>query len=183
MDKNPDSLVWNVFAGADGEFELYEDDNVSQKYLEDICVKTKAKFVWDSEEQSFTIGKAIGEVALIPEKRSHTVKIWGVEDPAGLELPFTYDYEKKCLVFELKDVSVDEEIRIIFKEKLVLAQNRVKEQLFKLLNKAEISFEHKNKAYYSVVESDNVLSAVNAIRAHHLPAEIEGAVMEILLAY
>ena len=173
MDKNPDSLVWNVFAGADGAFELYEDDNVSQKYLENVCVKTKATFTWNSDKQSFTIGKAVGEVALIPEKRSHTVKIWGVERPAEHDFAFTYDYEKKCLTFELKDVSVDEEISIIFKEKLILAQNRVKEHLFKLLNKAEIPFEYKNKAYYTVVESDNVFSAVNAIRSHHLPEEIE----------
>ena len=183
MDKNPDSLVWNVFAGADGEFELYEDDNVSQKYMEDICVKTKAEFVWDDKVQSFTIHKAVGELSLIPEKRTHTVKIWGVEKPTELDVPFTYDYEKKCLSIELKDVSVTEEIIISFKEKLVLAQNRVKEHLFNLLNKAEIPFEYKNKAYYTIVENDNVFAAVNALRAHHLPEEIEGAVMEILLAY
>ena len=183
MDKNPDSLVWNVFAGADGEFELYEDDNVSQKYMEDICVKTKAEFVWDDKVQSFTIHKAVGELSLIPEKRTHTVKIWGVEKSTELDVPFTYDYEKKCLSIELKDVSVTEEIIISFKEKLVLAQNRVKEHLFNLLNKAEIPFEYKNKAYYTIVESDNVFAAMNALRAHHLPEEIEGAVMEILLAY
>lgn len=194
MDKNPDSLVWNVFAGADGEFELYEDDNVSQKYLDGVCVKTKATFNWTSDEQTFTIHKANGDVALIPGTRTHTVKVWGVEEPAegsliaeygGVEeaISFTYDYEKKVLTFEASSVPAGAEIIVLFKEKLVLAKNRIKEQLYNLLNKAEIPFEFKGKAYYTIVESDNLLSAVNQIRTFHLPEEVEGAIMEILLAY
>jgi len=194
MDKNPDSLVWNVFAGADGEFELYEDDNVSQKYLDGVCVKTKAVWKWEAPEQSLTILAAEGKLSLLPVKRTHTVKIWGIEKPVeeslivecdGVEeeMSFTYDYEKKVLTFDVRSVSTEAEIKVLFKRKLVLAKNRTKEQLYKLLNKAEIPFEYKGKAYYTIVESDNLLSAVNQIRAFHFPEELEGAIMEILLAY
>ena len=194
MDKNPDSLVWNVFAGADGEFELYEDDNVSQKYLDGVCIKTKAKFVWESKKQEFKLYAPSGDLTLIPSTRAHMVKIWGVEKPEAESvraissnneeiLSFMYDYEKKCLVFELKYLESEKGVTVVFSDKLVLAQNRIKEQLFTLLNKAEIPFETKGKAYYTIVESDNLLSAVNQIRTFHLPEEVEGAIMEIMLAY
>lgn len=37
---NPASLRIKVFAGADGDFTLYEDDNTTQKYLDGVCLTT-----------------------------------------------------------------------------------------------------------------------------------------------
>lgn len=92
--KNPDSLKIQVYAGADGEFTLYEDDNLSCDYLLGTSVKTRMTYreICDGEEESgdeagkrekmagkavFTVEPAVGEYSLIPKQREITVELTG----------------------------------------------------------------------------------------------------------
>ena len=62
--KNPNSLHLMVYAGQNGEFELYEDDNVSCAYEERICCTTKMVYCED-EKPIFTIYPSAGNRDLI----------------------------------------------------------------------------------------------------------------------
>lgn len=64
---------------ANGEFELYEDDNVSCAYEERICCTTKMVYCED-EKPIFTIYPSAGNRDLIPQKRSYTVEMTGFEN-------------------------------------------------------------------------------------------------------
>lgn len=51
---NPASFILKAYAGADGSFTMYEDDNETCDYEKGICVTTRFDLQWENE-QSFTI--------------------------------------------------------------------------------------------------------------------------------
>ena len=77
-DRNPETMTIRVYGGADGSFQLYEDDNESNAYLKDECVLTDMDLKWSTGR--FVIQKAAGRLELIPQKRTWTVEFWGVKD-------------------------------------------------------------------------------------------------------
>lgn len=68
--KNPDSLWIRVYAGADGCFILYEDDNETCDYERNVCVKTRMTYA-ERERAVFTAEPARGDDTLIPTKREY----------------------------------------------------------------------------------------------------------------
>ena len=67
LSKNPDVLCVRVFPEADGEFELYEDDNESCGYVDGRCVTTAMKY--SADKDMFVISPADGDTSLIPDNR------------------------------------------------------------------------------------------------------------------
>lgn len=74
---NPEEIELVLFPGADGEFELYEDDGVSNKYLDNDFVITKIKTKYRDGVINLTISESIGELSLIPENRIYKITIIG----------------------------------------------------------------------------------------------------------
>ena len=82
---NPSSLPLKVYAGADGSFSLYEDDNETCDYEKGICAITEFEWKWDGE-QRFVVHPVQGELSLVPEKRDYTIEIWGCTESEVLYL-------------------------------------------------------------------------------------------------
>lgn len=59
VGKNPDSLHIKIFAGKDGQFTLYEDDNETCKCEQGICAMTAMEYR-ESDKRSFKIGPVRG---------------------------------------------------------------------------------------------------------------------------
>ncbi len=78
---NPKAIRILVGGGADGEYELYEDDGVSMNYVDGAFVKTKLSVKYDSEARTieFTIGASQGDLSLIPGERSYVIEFYGIE--------------------------------------------------------------------------------------------------------
>ncbi|MBR6382316.1 MAG: DUF5110 domain-containing protein, partial [Lachnospiraceae bacterium] len=77
--ENPASLRILVGAGADGSYELYEDDGESMAYETGGFVTTGMHVRYDgaAKELTFTAEPAVGDLELIPEKRKITLDILG----------------------------------------------------------------------------------------------------------
>ncbi|HIX30086.1 MAG TPA: glycoside hydrolase family 31 protein, partial [Candidatus Blautia stercoravium] len=123
--KNPESLYLKVFAGAEGDFILYEDDNESCDYERDICVKTVIKYREKQKEISLEIQKAEGKLQLIPENRDYRIAFTGLKSSAaecvkvfigGIETApeVCYDTLKQAVEIKLQKVSVLQTVRIVF---------------------------------------------------------------------
>lgn len=99
-EENPRHLTLRVFAGADGSFELYEDDGVS---LRSSSVRTKIELDWHRGELS--IG-AEGDLSLLPEVRTWHVECVGVAPTKvfldGEELDVAYDEKRNTLSFTVE---------------------------------------------------------------------------------
>ncbi|MGN0353727.1 MAG: TIM-barrel domain-containing protein [Muricoprocola sp.] len=187
--KNPTSLVLNVYAGADGSFTLYEDDNVSEAYKENHCVKTEYTFNWE-KEKSFVIHPAQGELDLVPEKRDYTVRICGCtkaevscrRNGMAADAEVSYCGDTHQLVIVLKEVAVTEEVVLEFSEELALAQNDVTERVFDLMKKAEVEFKTKREVYELVCKGKDAGMTIGQLMVMDLNEDLRKAVIEIITA-
>ena len=190
---NPTTMTLKVFAGDDGSFTIYEDDNATCDYEKEICVQTKVSLNWNAkEQQSIVIHPAEGEVSLIPEKRIWTVMLCGVEEgyPAGIlvngeviKAETSYDYMMKALTIVLPETAVSSEVKIVFEDELKLAENRIDEKLLEFLYQAEIDYTVKTKLHELFTGNKNRFSVVSELRTMGLDENLVGCLLEILLAY
>lgn len=191
---NPVQLSIHVYAGACGNFTLYEDDNISENYKTGQCVTTDMKFLWgDSAE--FIIEGASGKTELVPRKRNYVIMLHGVSPCAertsvyinGTCLSETkdgavsYDSETHVLTCKLEAADCDAQIRITVEKVEEEENDRIKE-CFDFLNQAEISFVLKDKLYSMISEAEDRTILLSELQAMELDPDLSGALAEIISA-
>lgn len=187
--KNPKSLIIKIYAGENGRFVLYEDDNDTSNYLKDINVKTEIKLDWDCKE--VTIFPAQGETALIPEYRDYTIEIYGCDSGTGVayrndveeNAEISYNKEMHCLSVMIKNVSVKDKIRLELPKEIQLAHNDVNNRVFKFLNQAEIEYSLKKQIYKIVEECKEPGFIISELNTMSLNEDLLGSLIEIITAY
>lgn len=124
---NPKDMEILVVAGADGKYELYEDDGSSMDYLGGKFATTLFEVSCKGDKLKFTVNPAAGDLSLVPDKRNYKVKVLGAVSSEGDKI-----------VMELKDVDAS---KGSFAEVtgIRLVGNNHKEEVFKLLDRAWIS--------------------------------------------
>jgi hypothetical protein len=76
---NPAELQVHVFAGADHSFTLYEDDGETNDYRAGRACLTTFTQKWDADRLEFTIDAPVGDTRLIPEHRTFSLHLHGVQ--------------------------------------------------------------------------------------------------------
>ncbi|WP_455616371.1 TIM-barrel domain-containing protein [Eisenbergiella sp.] len=186
---NPSSLTLKVYAGADGSFALYEDDNETCDYEKGICAVTELEWKWDGE-QRFAIHPVQGELSLVPEKRDYTIEIWGCSESEVLctsngkttEAETSYDADKNCLKITVKQADACAETVITFVRKLALAVNPVKKMVYTFLDQAEMEFDIKTRIYQLVCSGKSPLVIMGELQAMDLPEDLVKCISEMLTA-
>lgn len=111
---NPSKIHVHIFAGADNQFMLYEDDGDSVNTT--ACITTFVQ-TWRDNRLDFTIDAPEGDVDLIPAERIFTLSVHGVRDgltvdaiisqmPTALET--VYDGETETLIIKNIMLSVND---------------------------------------------------------------------------
>ncbi len=86
-----------VYAGADAEFTLYQDDNESYDYERGEYATVSLK--WDDEKQVLSIGKRQGSFAGMTEKRELKVRLVSAEHPNAPAQMVTYGGSSVTVTF------------------------------------------------------------------------------------
>ena len=74
--EQPDGpIVLHVFTGADGSFELYQDDGTSMGYAKGEFARVPVR--WDERAQTLTIGARQGRYPGMAERRNLSVRFYG----------------------------------------------------------------------------------------------------------
>lgn len=146
---NPISLDVIVGAGADGEFDLYEDDGASDDYIENKnCLITKFWTKYDSKNEVMVIGvdKPVGDERLVLPNRTITFVVYGLNETAAVEgYKSTYDAKMHTLTVEVdSDLSAGGEIKIT---NAALAKNDILDNIFEILHRAYTTYDLKEKIY------------------------------------
>ena len=190
--KNPGSFRIKVYAGADGSFELYEDDNETCAYENGDCVKTRFTYT-EGEKNEFIISPAQGNLALIPHKRSYTVQLHGFQEVAKNQVEVTIDnqvvdvnvvYDNKSNIVEVQilETRVTEEIRIRIKKEAICFNNNVQECIFKFLNQAEIEIFLKDQIYGLILREKRIPVLMTELQVMNLDENLIEVLMEIITA-
>ena len=185
---NPGQLTIQVYAGADGEFVLYEDDNNTEDYKDGKCVKTRMQVSW-GESSRLVIEKPEGCLEYLPEKRTYTVKFHGVcdssvraeADGASCLTQCSYDEKTNTLTCQVETLPSDTRIQVVL-EQAVQAENHVTEECFDFLNQAEIPFPLKEVLYQTIKDQEDKTVLLSTLQAMELDRELLGALTEIITA-
>ena len=89
-EKPEDPLELRIYAGADCEFELYEDENDNYNYEKGVYASIP--FKWDEKSKTLTIGKRKGSFPGMLKKRTFRI-VW-VQKNHGVGLEVTKDADQ-----------------------------------------------------------------------------------------
>ena len=190
---NPASLRIKVFAGADGDFTLYEDDNTTQKYLDGVCVTTPMTYREGNGRAVFTVHPAQGTLELIPAKRSFTVELMGFADAAGaveakvggaaVPTKTAYDAFRRALTVTVEDVPVETGVEIALSLEHRKMGNDTVERCFRFLDQAEVEFDLKDAIYRCITRESRTSVLLGQLNAMELNRDLYGALLELLTAW
>ncbi|CAM4245335.1 glycoside hydrolase family 31 protein [Paenibacillus typhae] len=188
---NPGQLEVKVFAGADGRFRLWEDAEDAEGALgdreESWCV-TEMTLSW-ADTASFTVHPASGNLAALPPLRSWKLCFAGVAETqvkvfaggAETTADTAYDHSTHTLTVTIPETAVSAAITVELGN-AKLAVNRTGEDIFDLLNRAQIEFQLKEQIYGLVRSSATPAAALASLAALKLEQPLFGALCEILTA-
>lgn len=161
---NKDAMELFIFAGADGKFEMYEDEGDFDGYRKGVSAVTQMKLEWGNQA-TFTIHAAEGDHTFLPKRRSWTVRLRGVGKPETVELTvgkevkeveFTYDSYNATVCVCLDPISITKDLQLRFVSgRSLLSQNEsVRERIFQILLHAQMSYRMKAQIW-DAIQNEN----------------------------
>lgn len=188
--ENPKALTVKIFPGADNCFRLCEDEG-------DTCIDAPENWAYTLLELTnqgqtvFRIHGAQGNTAIIPEKRSWRLEVYGMEkescpkvyaDGREIEAQTAYDAGRHILTVKIPEMPADAEIRAEFGEVVEAAENDIETGIYHCLGRAEIEYVVKERIYGYVKEGKTPAELTGILLGMELPEAVLGALCEILLA-
>ena len=187
---NPSNLRLKVYAGENGSFELYEDDNETCAYETGDCVKTTFSYT-ETGIAEFVIGAAKGNLSLIPKERSYVVELTGYKKAAPDQIevladgqPITaevsYDEQKMAVVVKVPSTNVEKEIAIRLSMELRQKENLIEKKCFDFLNQAEIDFLLKDRIIALIQNEHRVPILVSRLQSMGLEEKLLSVLVEFI---
>lgn len=188
----PIALDIRIYSGADGAFELYEDDGETMAYINGEYAVTSMRLDWRIDGGTeFTITGAPAK-AFMPKARDYILSFICVEENTApvvcgedfrdLTIDSSYDTEHHNLQVFLRQIPADEKIRLRFNIPLELATNITIPRFKAILNKAQIEYELKNQIYRILTSEKETSVIISNLQTLKLSDELLEAITEILFA-
>ncbi|MFS0700393.1 TIM-barrel domain-containing protein [Cellulomonas sp. 179-A 4D5 NHS] len=180
---NPAHLELLVVVGADGAFELLEDDDTTTGDL----VRTRTTFT--QETGSLVVHPAQGPLHAVPATRTWTLTFPALDprvepavtvDGAPVDAAVRHDGTRTSVT--APDVAVTSTVRVDLGGRPRLRDNDVPGRLFTLLDRAQIAYETKRRVMDVATSSRPLAVRVSHLQALDLDAALASAVGELLLA-
>jgi alpha-D-xyloside xylohydrolase len=83
-----DPIEIRIYPGANGEFNLYEDENDSYNYENGVF--STIKFMWDNALKTLTIEDRKGEFPGMLKKRTFNITMVGEKSGKGVDIPSSF---------------------------------------------------------------------------------------------
>ncbi|NEG70284.1 alpha-glucosidase [Bifidobacterium sp. BRDM6] len=165
---NPERLELVVFPGADGKFDLYEDDGVFRNDPRDMrsCV-TRLSY---EDGRRFTVAGVPRRQArgILPASRSWTIVFRGVRNmPATVgDAQFSLDYDERTLslTVTVDDVPTNRDVVVTFPEGLRRADDPKAADCSAVLADAWMPYALKDEAW-AMIERDGPVRALGGLRS------------------
>ncbi len=177
-DALPQRLTLRVFAGADGRYELFEDDGVS---LNSAHAITAIQLDWRHGALSV---QTDGDLSLLPPERLWQVECIGFAPTAvtqdGQPLATAYDQERNALCFSLRAPTAQGwSVQLA---KPCLAKYDWLRRLHERLHRMQSDNNEKEAAWRLVAQQGRTVSCMGTLRAMCRTPGLADALEEILFA-
>lgn len=188
---NPEALEIRIYAGENGTLHLYEDNGLSPDDSGFMDAITTMEFKW-GETSEFVIKAVNDKEGVIPRNRDYRLKFIGVEETcdisvsvSGKETTFhkEYDNSTHTLQILLTNVETNKDLKVKLHTEGCIAGNNISDQVFELLNKAQIEYELKTLIYKVITKHSDRTSLLGELSSMGLDRSLLSALFEILTAY
>ena len=188
--ENPKHMVIKVFCGADGSFELYEDDGITMRFEQGEYVTTTYCLDW-TEKRQFVIEPARGMTELIPSCRKYSIKFYGLDENAitgvsldGKEMTYSrkYDSGRHILTVEVEECDISRELVITLDANTELLQNNLAGLAYEAINRAQIPFAEKENVYRLLNGNAGKECKLSTMESMYMPEAMKSVLREFLLA-
>ncbi|MGB8454533.1 MAG: TIM-barrel domain-containing protein [Anaerocolumna sp.] len=187
----PEDICLRIYAGADGTFELYEDDGETNDYKNGIYALTNITFNWQSG--IVRIERMDGKEFAFPGNRKYKLELIGVKnidvgrisalaDGVPVLVQAEYIQEKNTLFLSVEAYPAEKELMISFDQILELADNQVNDKLFALLCDAQMEYDLKAEINQIIEKSMTTAQTISELFAICPYRELNEAFMELLTA-
>jgi alpha-glucosidase (family GH31 glycosyl hydrolase) len=182
--ENPGRLEILLAPGADGQFDLKEEDGTGDGRDLSRWVTTRIRF--DTGRSTLTIGAADGNTGCIPSERDWTVTVVGAQPgskavgPDGSEFPATQN--GTAVSFAVGRIRIDAEMTIRFDRLIPRTWARLLDEVYELLDRAHLSYDTKQLANDAVRDSRSAPEAAARVQGLELSRDLESALLEVILA-
>jgi hypothetical protein len=188
----PISMDIHVYAGADGSFEMVEDDGETMAYLKGERYITAFSLRWRAGEGTEFAKLQCEAKEFMPHLRTYTVSFIGVEandslavfmcDGEPVKEQSVYDTESHTLRVTLCDIPCGTGVNLIFEKPLLLAANETAKRFERILAGAQMEYELKDKIYRLLTGGFDERQIISSLHSLRLPHNVMGAILEVLLA-
>ena len=174
-DQNPDEIILNIFPGADNTFTLYEDDNLTESYLDGKFAKTEIKLDWTGKK--ITVGAPTGDLSVIPQNRRYKIVLNCVDDcNVSVNGKFEKRYENGAVVVEISGADGAE----ISFDSLNITENDYVQKVFDIIYPATAEHNLKARIIKSVREKSKA-EALSDVISTDMDENLKSAVIEVLM--
>lgn len=178
-DMNPPEMTLRIFAGASGNFDLFEDDGIS---LNSDCVWTHIVFNWEKgvininteEDRSFLPPERIWHVEIIGAKETQVKQ-------NGDILSSCYDRRRNALCFTI-NMHQNEETALLSFTELTLAQDDWLARAALRLQMAQTENDEKEWIWQLLNRKGNISSVLGTIHAECSAPALVDSLAEVLFA-
>ncbi len=187
----PNNMELKIFAGDNGAYSMYEDDGVSMKYSEGAYFMTNFEVSWNSKVVTVKILPEKKRKKFMPCKRSYTVAVIGVEkadyivaESLGETITVNHHYEKEqhILKIEIPEINVEKPVTLHFPNGLTLADNEISQHISKILSKARLEYELKEKIYHIICSERKREHILNELLTMGISIDLLSAISEVLFS-
>ncbi len=177
VNSNPSDLTILLGVGAEGSYTLYEDDGISNSYLEGGGAFTEITQHYDSTSGKLTIEvkAAKGDVSLIPKTRNISFVLCGV-DSIGDNEETQICEDKRQIQLKTICVKTDEGAKLVV-EGVKPGSGRRENKLFELLKRSHISYDLKDRIYNDF--RTGKISTAEDIMALDISEKLKNALTEL----
>ncbi|MDU0314177.1 glycoside hydrolase family 31 protein [Phycicoccus sp. M110.8] len=172
----PEHVEVVLAPGADGRFDLVEDDGSTEPRT---AVTT---ITWDDEGGTLVVAGPSGDTDVLPARRSWSLLVLGCDAGArrdGEALPA--EATGAGTRIEL-GVTTGDGLTVQVADLRQFGWDRTVEQVRAVLDRARIEYNTKRAAFELVQAAEGAAQAAAGLRGLELDREVEGAVLELLLA-
>lgn len=209
--RNPKILDVMVYHGADGRFDLYEDDCSERKSMDSAITHFSYQSGKDAE---FSIEICGDERGMILTEREYRIHFCGVEEPEeimllermhtdygekdevqrqesgnseienGMVIPYErhYDAKNKVVTISFHGRSLNEyTVRLRYGQEGIVSPDK-KQAIYKLLHFAQMEYDLKEKIYQKVLSEESAPRILAELHELKLKPQLYGAILECLVS-
>lgn len=189
--KNPAILDILLFPGADGSFEIYEDDGESNSYtLGNSCI-TSMTAGWEENKLTFTVSPVKGHLSSIPKTRTFNLIVRGIKATAVIQafvdgrevsIETSYDCCKESFVISGIEINVQSKLQVILSTEepsLLSKKDRRPDHLEKLLWNMSYEGFSKKWLHQMLIDKHQPISIINNAQVELSSSQVR-AIIEIM---